>query len=876
MAPSGEARSGYTVLMFVLDVSKEMGHTRTVELPDGPNGEKRTAEITNLEWALQFVKLKIQEMIYHGRKTDQCGVIIFGAEDTKNIINDQSGGYENVVEYIPIGTPNAGTLAKLDKLTASSVYGDPLDAIIVGLETQSQYLGKKAWTKKIYLVTDGQGPIELEDWEMTADKMNERDVQMLIAGVDFDQDDEEYRFEEEEKTHEKRQNEKFFHAFAERLKTATVGTLAYALQEVIRPDIQGTRSTLSPTVLRLGDANGKPEEAWEILVKTSKCTAVTRPKSFKKFAIRKDDDEDGKTMQVDDEDKENVFVQLKPRTEYFVDRNPEGEEGKDVDGDTKMEVDEEEIDDETGKKKKDALESIEKEQLIRGFKYGTSYVPCPDGQFTRLPTKKGIDICGFFPADNFKRELSMSEIQYVWADPDRPQQQVALSSLVQAMSMEDGKKRKPLMAIARWVTRDGMDPKMGVLLPTMFDEVHCFLWAQMPFADDVRKYTFASLDHLVNKKGEVLTEHPYIPTEEQQDAMDELVDAMDLMEAGPKDEEGNRTPWYSPPDSYNPAFHRVKQAQFHCAIVDDIATNPVPPPHPETTKYFEPPKKVVKAAKEPLERCREKFKVKHIQKEVKRNRKDGHVHANDDDDDVLLLDRKPSRPTQSQSQSQVRLTQASPSGKGKEKATQDAEDSVTEDESDEEELLLPKLPAKEKDKEPADKPKSRQPLPTPARSLSPLAQRPPEKPRSRSGRGKVDADIDRGVASGRIIGNTYPLEDFNANLEKGDVVSKAVEDLGTVIEEVVMRPFANRRTKEMIECMRAMRQTAMVEDEVDAWNTFLENLHEKCMDSKPGNEEFWEEVKKEGRKLSYLTKADVKKYGGTSTKTEQDAEELMR
>lgn len=41
----------------------------------------------------------------------------------------------------------------------------------------------------------------------------------------------------------------------------------------------------------------------------------------------------------------------------------------------------------------------------------------------------------------------------------------------------------------------------------------------MPFADDVRKYTFASLDNLVSKKGEVITEHPYIPTSEQLEAM---------------------------------------------------------------------------------------------------------------------------------------------------------------------------------------------------------------------------------------------------------------------------------------------------------------------------------------------------------------------
>jgi ATP-dependent DNA helicase 2 subunit 2 len=60
----------------------------------------------------------------------------------------------------------------------------------------------------------------------------------------------------------------------------------------------------------------------------------------------------------------------------------------------------------------------------------------------------------------------------------------------------------------------------------------------MPFADDVRKYTFASLDKLVSKKGELITEHPYLPTKEQLDAMDKFVDSMDLMDAGDKDQDG--------------------------------------------------------------------------------------------------------------------------------------------------------------------------------------------------------------------------------------------------------------------------------------------------------------------------------------------------
>ena len=60
----------------------------------------------------------------------------------------------------------------------------------------------------------------------------------------------------------------------------------------------------------------------------------------------------------------------------------------------------------------------------------------------------------------------------------------------------------------------------------------------MPFADDVRKYTFASLDNLVSKSGEKITKHSYIPTKAQQEAMDNFVDSMDLMEAGEKNEHG--------------------------------------------------------------------------------------------------------------------------------------------------------------------------------------------------------------------------------------------------------------------------------------------------------------------------------------------------
>ena len=59
------------------------------------------------------------------------------------------------------------------------------------------------------------------------------------------------------------------------------------------------------------------------------------------------------------------------------------------------------------------------------------------------------------------------------------------------------------------------------------------------------------------------------------------------------------------------------------------------------------------------------------------------------------------------------------------------------------------------------------------------------------------------------MGFTYPLDDFKKNIVRGDVVTKAVEDLAFVVTEVVVRPFATRRFDEMLECMHELRKVSL-------------------------------------------------------------------
>jgi len=198
------------------------------------------------------------------------------------------------------------------------------------------------------------------------------------------------------------------------------------------------------------------------------------------------------------------------------------------------------------------------------------------------------------------------------------------------------------------------------------------------------------------------------------------------------------------------------------------------------------------------------FTVSTVPKRVARPRKNDHKRARDDDDETLLLDRvAPSIPSQTLSHSQQEAPDSQPQRQKSPAASAAAakrpiprkgdDDSETEPESDVD--VWP--PSSKKGA------KFLTPTPSPEPGIVTDPQRAP----------------------GRIIGMAAPLTDFKNNISQGDVVSKAVEDLGWVVKEVVLRPFAGRRHAEMIECLNELRDVCLQEDEIDAWNRYVLPLH---------------------------------------------------
>ncbi|KAG8758277.1 ATP-dependent DNA helicase II subunit 2 [Ceratobasidium sp. 423] len=800
--------------MFVVDVSPSMGTMRTVFLEPAEDGTERTKEVTHLQWALQYVMLKVQEMIHNGRKTDQCGVILFGTEDTQNVVEDAhpGEGYTHIVEYIPIAHPTPATLSKIAAITPSTHFGDPINGIIVAIQTQSEYLIRKpSWSRRMVLVTDAETPLEIEDWEATVDKINELAINTTIIGVDFD--DEDFPFIEPDKSPVKRVNENFWTQFIERVENGQMGTCAYALHETSRPEPRPTKSAMSNNIFRIGDTEAFPEQAIEIAVKTSKATALVRPHSMKKFTKREvvPPTQGGPTQAGSTPDDYKHYVELKRRTEYIVklienSNDEEGEEG-----------DEE--------KQEPQGEVVEKETLVKAFKYGSTWVPCEEGHFEGLHTRKGIEVHAFIPEAGYPRHFSMGEIQYIYADVGSSRAQVAFSSIVHAMF------KKHLMALVRWVNRDDSDPKMGVCRAEP-GEVDCMMWVQVPFSEDIRRYVFPSLERYISKKGEILKEHPYIPTSDMNAAMDDWVDNMDLTDAGPKDENGIRTEWFDLTQSFNPAVHRIKQALFHGAVVPDLKAEPVPSPHPEVTKYMESPKRVLKRSKPALEECIRLFNVKEVPPKVPRKKEQKAIPVAIDNIDVDIDDiLGPAVPRSTQAP-----TQAQPVSK----------------------------PAAEPEKLPPRKPNQSLPSPTPSFA---------ELPSTFHSTPKSDAK----PKPGRIISISRPLADFKKNIEaEGDLVSKAVEDMCAVIPEIVDASFSTQRYAEAIECMQALREVALKEDEIDAWNNFLREFKATCKSPGFRNKDFWSHVQKVGRKLSLISDTEAEENEGISDVTDRAAAQFIK
>lgn len=207
-----------------------------------------------------------------------------------------------------------------------------------------------------------------------------------------------------------------------------------------------------------------------------------------------------------------------------------------------------------------------------------------------------IELIGFIPNSKASRWMGMSPSDYIVSNKDEVESALALSSLVHSLYEYES------FAIARSNATSGGTgtaglkggPEINLLIPYIEEEFEALVMVRLPFADDIRGLMFPPLGYLIKKpktdndagsddesttitrkeKEEdiIIDEHDtLLPNQEIQEAMDQLVDDMDLMEKGApiETEDGDdeeRQEWGIPEEIKNPVLHRFKQIAKYYSI----------------------------------------------------------------------------------------------------------------------------------------------------------------------------------------------------------------------------------------------------------------------------------------------------------------------
>jgi ATP-dependent DNA helicase 2 subunit 2 len=187
---------------------------------------------------------------------------------------------------------------------------------------------------------------------------------------------------------------------------------------------------------------------------------------------------------------------------------------------------------------------VEFESLSKGYEYGRTAVHISESEYniTKLETQKGFSIVGFIPQDRvssapmssmyftdhvkYEPFLNMGEVCITHARRSDTKSELALSSLIWALSELES------YAVARIVTKEGKDPQLVLLAPSLDPNLECLYDIPLPFAEDIRSYQFPPLDKVITVNGQTLTKHRLLPTDELNEAMSDYVDAMDLSNYG--------------------------------------------------------------------------------------------------------------------------------------------------------------------------------------------------------------------------------------------------------------------------------------------------------------------------------------------------------
>ncbi|EEP80657.1 conserved hypothetical protein [Uncinocarpus reesii 1704] len=487
--------------------------------------------ISDLDWMMNYVWDRITTTVATGRKTATIGVV----------------GLKTDGQHSP-----SMLLTDIRKLRdvmkpSKTTEGDAISSIILAIDMIERFCKRLKYKRRIILVTDGKGQMDSDGIDGIVTKIKDEGIELIILGVDFDDPD--YGVKEEDKDPQKIENEATLKHLADRCD-GMFGTLAQAIDEMSIPRIKIVRSNPSfRGDLKLGD----PEHysiALTVQVERYYRTYVARPPTASAFVLSTallDRREAAESATL--RDGESSAEPADPSANLTSVRNARSYQVDDKDA--------------PGGKR-----DVPRDDLAKGYEYGRTavHISESDENITKLDTDAALEFIGFIDNENYKRYMSMSNVNVIVGQKLNEKASLALSSIVHALFELE------CYAIARLVTKKGKPPLVVLLAPLIELGFECLLEVQLPFAEDVRSYRFPPLDRIVTVSGKVVKEHRNLPSDELLDAMDKYVKNMDLSEL----DNGNPLESMALEDSFSPLLHRIDQAIRWRAVRPTESLPPIP------------------------------------------------------------------------------------------------------------------------------------------------------------------------------------------------------------------------------------------------------------------------------------------------------------
>jgi ATP-dependent DNA helicase 2 subunit 2 len=119
---------------------------------------------SDLDWSMRYVWDKISHIVSLSRKGLCVAVLGLRTSETRNSMGDDPG-YQNISVLQEMGPMDMASLRALQgKIRAGEeTMGDAISAVALGVQMIIDYTKRLKYKRQIYLITDGLGPIDIDD-----------------------------------------------------------------------------------------------------------------------------------------------------------------------------------------------------------------------------------------------------------------------------------------------------------------------------------------------------------------------------------------------------------------------------------------------------------------------------------------------------------------------------------------------------------------------------------------------------------------------------------------------------------------------------------------------------------------------------------------